>query len=196
MAENIFFVKSVFEIKDTPKLKLPQIILCGRSNVGKSSFINSLFNKKDLAKTSSTPGKTRSINYYSANEKYYFIDLPGYGYAKTSKGEQEHWADLLKKFFEKCDKHSFAFHFIDSRHPPTRLDESLKELILFHSLKYIIILNKVDKLNQSELALAKSNIQKFYEKAEVKKNLFFYSAVKGSGKKEILKKIEELIQLN
>jgi GTP-binding protein len=92
------FVKSVYNVSQLPETKKPEIILCGRSNVGKSSFINSLFNRKDLAKISSTPGKTRSINYYLINEKFYIVDLPGFGYAKISKKEREFWGNLIKDF--------------------------------------------------------------------------------------------------
>src|SRR5674476_859668 len=107
------FVKSVFNISQIPEFVKPEIILCGRSNVGKSSFINSLFNRKDLAKISSTPGKTRSINYYLINEKFYIVDLPGFGYAKISKKEREFWGNLIKDYLNTSENIVMAFHLID-----------------------------------------------------------------------------------
>ncbi|MDP3580757.1 MAG: ribosome biogenesis GTP-binding protein YihA/YsxC, partial [Ignavibacteria bacterium] len=96
--KKIEFVKAVYKLTELPKEILPEVVLCGRSNVGKSSFVNSLLNSK-VAKTSSTPGKTRSINYYKIENKFYFVDLPGFGYAKVSKGEREAWQKLLHSFF-------------------------------------------------------------------------------------------------
>jgi len=98
MFKNIQFYRSVFELETLPKSELPQLILCGRSNVGKSSFINSISNRKSLAKTSTTPGKTRSINFYLAEDKFFIVDLPGFGYAKTSQKEREKWGKLVSKY--------------------------------------------------------------------------------------------------
>ncbi len=105
------FITSVYNLNDLPKNNLPEIILCGRSNVGKSSFLNSLYNRKDLAKTSSTPGKTRSINYYLIDEKFYMVDLPGYGYAKTSLKEREFWSKLIGDFISKSKYIYLSFSF-------------------------------------------------------------------------------------
>ncbi len=193
---NIFFVKSVYDLRDLPKLKLPEIVLCGRSNVGKSSMINSLYNQKGLAKTSSTPGKTRSINYYSVNDKYYIVDLPGYGFAKASAGEQKKWTDLIQKFFSIENKNIFVFHLIDSRHKPTNLDELLKNMVLSKNFDYTIILNKIDKCNQSQKAAAIKNIEIFLGEEKTNRNYFLFSAVTGLGKKEIVKKIENVTQHN
>ena len=109
MFDSQKFVKSVYNLKDLPKEKLPEVILCGRSNVGKSSFINSLFSRKDLAKISSTPGKTRSINYYLIDDKFYIVDLPGYGFAKTSKKEREYWGKLIGDFISESKNIVLAF---------------------------------------------------------------------------------------
>ncbi len=192
MFENIKFIKSVFKIEDLPKSSLPEVILCGRSNVGKSSLINSLFNRKNLAKTSSTPGKTRSINYYLVDEKFYLVDLPGFGYAKASKKEREYWAELVEGYFSRSKNISLAFHLIDSRHKPTDLDVKLNELLQYYNLSYNIILTKIDKLNQSELALAKKGIKNFFPGLSFGSNLFVYSAVKKTGKKELAQRITSL----
>lgn len=179
------FVKSVYSIDDLPKLRLPEIVLCGRSNVGKSSFINSLFNRKDLAKISSTPGKTRSINYYDIDNKFYIVDLPGYGYAKVSLSERKNWAKLIDEFFTKSGYINLVIHIIDSRHKPTELDIQLNTLMKQLNLPYIFLLNKSDKLKQSEFKIALKNLAELFPEAIYNENTFFYSSVKGTGKKEI-----------
>jgi GTP-binding protein len=193
MFEKQSFIKSVYDLKDIPKLRLPEIILCGRSNVGKSSFINSLFNRKDLAKISSTPGKTRSINYYLIDEKFYIVDLPGYGYAKASLREREKWGKLVSDFISISDKIILACHFIDSRHKPTELDQQLNSLLKHYNLPYIVILSKVDKLKQSEMKPARKIVLESLPELKSGENLFVYSAVKKTGKKEILKKLSSII---
>ena len=194
MFETQDFVKSVYNLSDLPKLRLPEVILCGRSNVGKSSFINSLFNRKNLAKISSTPGKTRSINYYKIDEKFYFVDLPGYGYAKISKTERERWGKLVGDFVNTSGHISLAFHIIDSRHKPTVLDEQLNSLLKSYSIPCIVVISKIDKLNQSEIASSKKVVQEIFPDLENGKNLFGYSAIKKTGQKEVLKKLTEHFQ--
>jgi GTP-binding protein len=185
MFENQNFITSVYSINDIPRKRLPEVVLCGRSNVGKSSLINSLFNRRDLAKISSTPGKTRSINYYEIDEKFYVVDLPGFGYAKTSKKEREFWSKLITEFFEKSGSIKLVIHLIDSRHKPTELDLKLNELLNFHSLPYIFLLSKTDKLKQTEIKITENNVKSVFPEAEKDINLLFYSSVKGRGKKQL-----------
>jgi GTP-binding protein len=193
MFQKQTFIKPVYNLNDIPEPRLPEIILCGRSNVGKSSFINSLFNRKDLAKISSTPGKTRSINYYLIDEKFYIVDLPGYGYAKASIKEREKWGRLVSEFISKSDQIVLACHFIDSRHKPTELDHQLNSLLRYYNLLYLVILSKTDKLKQSEINPSKNNVIKAFPELKSGENLFTYSVVKKTGKKEVLKKFSSLI---
>ena len=186
------FVKSVYNISQIPSDKTPEIILCGRSNVGKSSFINSLFNRKELAKISSTPGKTRSINYYFIDDKFYMVDLPGFGYAKTSKKEREFWGNLIKDYLNASKNIKLAFHLIDSRHKPTVLDIELNKLLKIEQIPYIIVLSKTDKLKQSELASVKKQIKLFFPEISIGDNLFPYSAKDNTGHKEILNILSSL----
>lgn len=180
------FIKSVYSIEDIPKLRLPEVVLCGRSNVGKSSFINSLFNRKDLAKISSTPGKTRSINYYQIDYNFYIVDLPGYGYAKVSASERKKWAMLIENFFTNSQMINLVIHIIDARHKPTELDIKLNQLLKDLNLPYIFLLNKSDKLKQSEFKQSLKDLSEEFPEAKLNENTFFYSTIKGTGKKEII----------
>jgi GTP-binding protein len=191
MFETQLFVKSVFDLRKLPKLRFPEVILCGRSNVGKSSFINSLFNRKNLAKTSSSPGKTRSINYYEIDEKFYIVDLPGYGFAKVSIKEREKWGKLVDDFLKLSGNVSLAFHIIDSRHKPTVLDEKLNSLLRLYGIPYTVILNKIDKLNQSQTTSSKKVVKEMFPELVYGENLFAYSAIKKTGRKEVLKKLRD-----
>ncbi len=188
--KTITFIKSVYHIDQLPKKSLPEVILCGRSNVGKSSFINSLFGKK-IAKTSSSPGKTRSINYYLVNEKFYMVDLPGFGYAKVSKSERNRWESLIEKFFLLKRNDRLAIHLIDSRYEPMQNDIQLNNYLKEFKIPYIVILNKIDKLKQSEIEKAKTRITEYFNELIFNENLLTYSSVTGKGKKEIDFRIEK-----
>jgi GTP-binding protein len=192
MFKNIHFYKSVFELDKLPKSDLKQLILCGRSNVGKSSFINSISKRKGIAKISSTPGKTRSINFYLVDEKYFIVDLPGFGYAKISQAEREKWGKLVSNYILNSDNIIHAFHIIDSRYKPTELDVQLNQWLKSAELDYSIILNKADKLNQSETHKAIKNIEVIFSGLELNNNLFLYSSVTGKWKRPIEKRITEL----
>lgn len=192
MFEKQKFIQSVFKISDIPKNRLPEVILCGRSNVGKSSFINSFFNRKDLAKVSSTPGKTRSINFYEIDDTFYVIDLPGFGYAKTGKTQRIMWSRLIEEFISSSNYIRLAIHFIDSRHKPTELDYRLNKLLHELNVPYIILLSKVDKLKQAELSLSKKNLAEFLPEVDLNSSVVNYSSVKPVGKKNIVKLFQEL----
>jgi len=192
MFQNQKFIASAYNLSEIPKQRLPEVVLCGRSNVGKSTFINSLFNKKNLAKTSSTPGKTRSINYYLIDEQFYVVDLPGYGYAKTSLSERRKWGKLIKEFFTTSGNIQLAIHIIDSRHNPTELDVNLNEMLRDISIPYIVLLNKSDKLKQSGFSESVKNTKNFFPEMLLNENMFFFSSVKGTGNKEIKKLLAAL----
>jgi len=187
MFEKQKFTASVYKLTDLPKSELPQIVLCGRSNVGKSSFINSLFNRKNLAKTSSTPGKTRSINFYDIDSTFFMVDLPGYGYAKVSQSDRQKWGKLINDFFAESKNIVLVLHLIDCRHNPTELDIKLNQMLKDLNLPYNVILNKSDKLKQSEVSRSVKSVVQFFPELIFNVNLFLYSSVKGTGKKEIKK---------
>jgi GTP-binding protein len=195
MFKKVEFERSVFKISDIPAKDVPGVVLCGRSNVGKSTFLNSLFNRKNLARVSSSPGKTRSINYYNVDDTFHMIDLPGYGYAKVSKKEREFWGKLVSEFILNTEDIQLALHLIDSRHKATELDIKLNEMLTITDIPYIILLNKADKLKQSEFTAASKNIISQFPDLIINDNLFFYSSTKGRGKKEIVKRLYKLFYL-
>ncbi len=191
--KKIEFVKAVYTLNELPKKPLPVVILGGRSNVGKSSFINSLFHPAKVAKTSSTPGKTRSINYYLVENKFYMVDLPGFGYAKASKSERDYWQKMIENFIESSKNIAFAFHLIDSRHKPTSLDIQLNDFLRQRNIPYNVILNKIDKLKQSQIAASRRSLISFFPELIFGENLFLFSAVTGVGKKEIIRLMSALL---
>ncbi|MGB5849599.1 MAG: ribosome biogenesis GTP-binding protein YihA/YsxC [Ignavibacteriaceae bacterium] len=195
MLTKINFERSVFKFSDLPKKNLPEVILCGRSNVGKSTFINNLFNRKNIARVSSSPGKTRSINYYNIDDTFYFVDLPGYGYAKVSKKEREFWGKLISDFILNSKNIELAIHLLDSRHNPSELDIRLNELLIYAQIPSIVLLNKADKLKQSQFKVTVTNISNTFPELLLDENLFFYSAATGKGKKEIIKRFSKLFYL-
>ena len=129
-----------------------EFVLCGRSNVGKSSFINAMLNRKNLAYTSNTPGKTRTINYYLINNKFYFVDIPGYGYAKASNDEQNAWASFINKYFTTSESIEEIILLCDIRHKPTSDDKTMYDFILDATgYEPIILATKVDKIKKTEI---------------------------------------------
>ncbi len=185
MPNQPYFIKSVYSIDQLPGIRLPEVVLCGRSNVGKSSFINSLFNTKNLAKTSSIPGKTKSIKYYSIDDVFYIVDLPGYGYAKTSIQERKKWQSLINDFFSKSNYIKLVFHLIDCRHSPTKLDTKMNELLSAKGFPYIFILNKADKITISERKKYFNDFKKIFSESVLDENTIYYSSLTKVGKREI-----------
>jgi GTP-binding protein len=186
------FFKGVYKLADLPKEKYPEVVLCGRSNVGKSSLINCLLSSKE-AKTSSQPGKTRSLNYYLVDNKFFFVDLPGFGYAKVSKTERDAWQKLIEEYFKQDRNIKLAIHLIDSRHEPSELDLMLNGYLNGLNLPYTMVLTKIDKLKQSEIAKAKKDISAAIQGLVLNKDLFVFSAVTGFGKKDLIKIINNAI---
>lgn len=128
-----------------------EIAFAGKSNVGKSSLINSLMNRKSLARTSSQPGKTQTINFYNINEEMYFVDLPGYGYAKVSMSMKEQWAKLIEKYLINSKQLRIVFLLVDIRHEPSQNDKNMYDWIVYHGYNPLIIATKLDKINRSQI---------------------------------------------
>lgn len=146
IVKNPKFEISAVKPAQYPQNELPQIVLVGKSNVGKSSFINSMLNRKKLARTSSEPGKTRQINFYNIDEKFYFVDLPGYGYSKMSKEEQARVGSFIEEYLSKSDKIALIVFLIDIRHEPSQNDRLMYNYIINTNSPCLVIANKADKI--------------------------------------------------
>ena len=170
----------------------PMIAVCGKSNVGKSSFINMLANQKKLAKTSSEPGRTRLVNYFDFGE-FILADLPGYGFARVSKGEKEKWAKTLSAFFKHKEKIAHVFMLADSRHDPTADDMQMIEFLHYHILPFTVVLTKADKLSKMKLKEHKKAIAADLYMAS--DNLLATSSQTGFGKEDVLQKIKDILIL-
>ena len=148
--QEITFVKGSASWSGLPSDGRPEVAFAGRSNVGKSSLLNALAGRRALARTSRTPGKTREFNHYLVNESLYFVDLPGFGYAKVSKRERAHWARLIERYIAERDMLRLIVHLVDSRHEPGALDRSFIEFMRGSDVPYAIALTKCDKLSGND----------------------------------------------
>ena len=157
--KNPQFEVSAVGPKQYPSKNIPEIVLVGKSNVGKSSFINTLINRKNLARTSSAPGKTRQINFFNIDEKFYFVDLPGYGYSKMSKELQEKAGKFIEEYLFSRKNISLIVHILDIRHEPTKDDILMYNYLLSTNKPFIIIVNKADKIAPTKVDLAVENIK-------------------------------------
>lgn len=160
LVKNPKFEISAVGPKQYPQNDLPEIVLVGKSNVGKSSFINTMINRKKLARTSSQPGKTRQINFYNIDETFYFVDLPGYGYSKMSKKEQEQVGKFIEHYLFNRKEISLIIFLIDIRHSPTANDKLMYNYIISSGLPFIILANKADKIAITKVDGIVSKLQK------------------------------------
>lgn len=188
------FVKSAFEGSQCPRDGLPEVAFLGRSNVGKSSLINSLLGVKGLARTSSTPGRTQAINYFLINRRFYFVDLPGYGYARVPRTLREEWGRFVTDYLAKRGPLVLSIHIVDSRHDPTKLDLQLREWLEFHGRQSVTVATKSDKLSANELrkSLARGR-QAFGAAGDGQGEIIPYSAVTGRGRDAVWRAIEEAV---
>lgn len=134
-----------------PENQMPEVAFAGKSNVGKSSLINGLLNRKSLARTSQEPGKTQTINFYNVNKELYFVDLPGYGFAKVSKETQEKWGKMIERYLQTSKQLKAVMLLIDIRHDPSANDKNMYDWIVYNGYQPIIIATKLDKINRSQL---------------------------------------------
>lgn len=182
------FIRSAAKPADFPRDGLPQIVFAGRSNVGKSSVINRLLNRKNFARVGSVPGKTTHINYFCIDRKLYLVDLPGYGYAEVSKRERDRWGQLIEAWFADTDRMALGMLIVDARHKPTVDDCTMAQVFLSAGKPFIVVANKLDKLKKSEI---EGNMHRIRETLELPENvpLILFSAEKGDGKAELLGQI-------
>ena len=183
------FVKSAFNRDHWIDDRRPEIAFLGRSNVGKSSLINSLLQRKGLARTSNTPGRTQSINYFLINDSFYFVDLPGYGYAKVSKSMRSDWGIMAEEYLSGRDQLVLCVQLIDSRHEPTRLDLQLNEWLNFNGKPHIAVATKSDKLTANQLTKQLKVIRMGLKFSEV----IPYSAETGKGRDDVWGQLDKAV---
>ncbi len=184
------FKRSAFNQSHWTSDGLPEIAFLGRSNVGKSSLLNSLLQRKGLARTSNTPGRTQSINFFLVNEAFYFTDLPGYGYAKVSKAMRADWGTMAEDYLSKRAELKLSIQLIDSRHQPTALDLQLNEWLVYHQKSHLVVATKADKLSNNKLQKSLLEIEKTLPSSRV----IAYSSVTGKGRDAVWREIADSLQ--
>jgi GTP-binding protein len=179
------FVKSATRPDDFPRDQRPEIAFCGRSNIGKSSLLNALTSVQGLARTSSSPGRTQTINFFAIDERMYFVDLPGYGYAKVPKAVKQGWGAMIEGYLRDRRQLKLAVMLVDCRMPPTESDKTMKEWLDYHRIPNAVVLTKTDKISRNQLTQALRTSAVTLNTKEI----IAFSAVTSAGKDEILARI-------
>jgi len=190
---NAEFIKSAANARDLIDSPLPQIVFSGKSNVGKSSVINKLLNRKSFARVSSSPGKTIHVNYFLIDKKAYYVDLPGYGYARVAKTEKARWSKLMEDFFAQPDHITLGVMIVDSRHKPTDDDKLMSHWFKASGCSMVVIANKIDKVKKSQI---EHNIKVIRETLELHDDtgIISFSAEKETNRDALLAEIENAIE--
>ena len=185
--QNVEFLISAANPKDFPKTRLPEIAFAGKSNVGKSSVINRLLQRKNFARVGDKPGKTIHVNYFTIDNTCYLVDLPGYGYAQVAQKEKDRWAKLMEDYFA-AQRIDLGVLIVDYRHPPTKNDITMARWFLDSGCPFVVVANKMDKLKKSELA---PNLVTIREDLELPEEcpVIPFSAEKGNGRDDLVKLI-------
>ncbi|WP_027964618.1 ribosome biogenesis GTP-binding protein YihA/YsxC [Halalkalibacillus halophilus] len=189
---NAEIVISAVKKEQYPDEGLPEIALAGRSNVGKSSFINKLINRKNLARTSSKPGKTQTLNFYRINDRIMFTDVPGYGYAKVSKTEREKWGKMMEEYFQAREELRMTVMIVDLRHTPTKDDIMMYNFLKYFELKVMVVATKMDKVKKAQVQKHLKIVRKELNLAEGDE-LIGFSAETAQGKDEAWKVIKSVL---
>lgn len=184
---NVEFLISAAAPKDFPSNRLPEIAFAGKSNVGKSSVINRLLQRKNFARVGEKPGKTVHVNYFTVDDKCYFVDLPGYGYAQVSQKEKDRWARLMEEYFA-ADRIDLGILIVDARHAPTNNDITMANWFLESQCPFVVVANKLDKVKKSQLA---GNLQTIRDDLELPEEcpIIPFSAEKGDGRDDLIRLI-------
>lgn len=190
---NVDLTISAVSPSQYPTEGYPEIAFAGRSNVGKSSLINALINRKSFARTSSQPGKTQTLNFYDIEPMLYFVDVPGYGYAKVSQKERNKWGAMIETYLSSRDQLRGVVSLVDARHAPTKLDQQMVELLHYYDLPVLVVGTKVDKVKKSKRNQSYSLIKKTLQLGE-NDDLVLFSALDKTGKDKVWNWIEHMGQ--
>lgn len=186
------FIASYGISSQLPESDRVEFVFSGRSNVGKSSLINRLCSRKNLARVSSTPGKTATINFYSVDDLY-FVDLPGYGYAKVSNADRDRWDKLINSYFEENRNNELLIQLLDCRHDPSADDVQMLQFLHYHRIPFVIVLTKADKLKKSQIAETQTRFEKIGLQYGSQK-VFLTSSEKGTGMEELKQYLESVLE--
>ena len=184
------FVKSTTRPDDFPRDQRPEIAFCGRSNIGKSSLLNTLTNSQRLARTSASPGRTQTINFFLINERMYFVDLPGYGYAKVPRIVKEKWGKMIENYLRGRQQLKLTLMLVDSRMSPTESDIMMKQWLDHYRIPNVVVLTKTDKISRGQLNRALDQSAQTLNTKEI----IAFSAVTGAGKEQLLARIGTVLQ--
>jgi len=190
--KNVKLYKSVYKPEELPQTPYNEVAFVGRSNVGKSSLLNTLANNFKLAKVSSQPGKTRSINFFLVDGKFFLVDLPGYGFAKVPFSEQKRWRELIESYLKGRDKLKGVFLLIDSKVGPTEKDVQMKEWLDFYGIPYIVVATKVDRLKGRERSSLEKRVKEAFKDSSLK--LIPFSSKTREGRDALLKELKNLLE--
>ena len=188
---NVEFLISAARKTDFPQKRLPEIAFAGKSNVGKSSVINRLLNRKNFARVGEKPGKTIHVNYFTIDQQCYFVDLPGYGYAKVSQAEKDRWGRLMEEYFA-AGRIDLGVMIVDCRHAPTNNDITMARWFLDSGCPFVVVANKLDKVKKSQI---EGNLQVIREDLELPEDcpIIPFSAEKGDGKDDLIRMILDVV---
>jgi len=187
------FITSAPSLKDCPEESLPEFCFAGRSNVGKSSLLNKMTNKRRLARTSNTPGKTQQMNYYNIDNTCYFVDLPGFGFAKVPEKERKRWGKDIQEYLKNRSTLRLILHLVDVRHPPTALDEEFFFWMASNEMPFAVILTKSDKLSKNKVNQAVARVRNVLNTMNIEVPLIPSSADSGAGIEEMQNLIHDFL---
>ncbi len=190
--KKVELYKTVYAPSEIPQTPYSQVAFVGRSNVGKSSLLNALANNFKLAKVSSKPGKTRSVNFYLVNNKFFLVDLPGYGFAKLPLSEKKRWQELIESYLRDNDKLKGVFLLVDSKVGPTEKDVQMKEWLEYYSIPYVVVATKVDKLKKKERSSLEERIKKSLGNPSV--SVIPFSSKTREGRDRLLKELSRVLE--
>lgn len=192
LRERVQFVKSVFSLEELPTDPLPMVAFIGRSNVGKSSLINTITGRKELAQISKKPGRTKAINFFRVGDSFYLVDLPGYGYAEVRESLRKSWEKLIEGYLKISRRWLFAVLIIDSRHPPFESDIMMRDWLSYYRIPYVIALTKIDKVPRGKREKALSTAAQILN--QKKEEIIPFSAKTGEGKRELIARIDRFVR--
>ena len=187
------FITSATKLEECPPPTLPEVCFAGRSNVGKSSLINGLLNRKNLARTSNTPGKTQQMNYYQVGDQFFMVDLPGYGFAKVPKKERDRWGKNIREYLLERETLQLILHVVDIRHDPSQLDEDFFYWMGMNQKPFAVVLSKSDKLSNNKARSSEAKVRRVLKEMNIEVPIIPFSSSSKDGLEEVEKLIKEFV---